>query len=509
MKGLLIVHEEIDSQPLSERLLELKDAILFRVQTWFFTRHLELLLQGAPALILAVGLLLLAAHVRRAPSSTLITRYVVAVEQALENEDVSSAKVYVRKLVLMDEPGPQTQYALARLAESEGDTSRANRLMNDLAPYPSVGYPAAHFWMGKHLQQADSGENAGDTMWRDQAIHHFEQSLRTAEFRDRAQEKLAELYLETNDTAQAVRYLEESAPRRPEFYLLLAEVYSQRQDNVRLLRALRHARQYFQSRVDRDPADAEARVSLAQVHRLDGNLAEAETLLQEGLVAADAPPLRNALAELYLVKAGQQGISDSRHLAQSLDLLTKALEVAPDHPKVVDRLAMFLRYSGASSDQMRDRLRDLLATGQSPATMHLLVGSSLVADGRWNDARRHLVQAYRLNSRLPSLLNQLAWALASGEDTELDRALRLAEIAVRISGGEPEMRATRGRILAGLERWQEALTDLEAVLLIGVEQAELHATLAQVYLALGDHEMAKRHEALAARRARQSTPRTP
>lgn len=503
------MHEEFESQPVSERLLEWKHAFLFRIQTWFFTRHLELLVQGAPALILAVGLVLLGAHTRRAPSTALITRYVIAVEQALENEDPSSARVYVRKLVLLDEPGPQTQYALARLAESEGDTPRAMRLMHDLAPYPSVGYPAAHFWMGKYVQETMRGESSDDLVWRDQAVHHFEQALRTAELRDRAQEKLAELYLEANDTPQAVRYLEESAARRPEFYLLLAEVYSQRQDNVRLLRVLRHARQYYQSRVERDPGDVEARISLARVHRLDGDPAEAETVLQEGLMVADDPRLRNALAESYLAQVDQRQINDSRHLAQNLDLLTKALKFAPDHPNVVDRLAMYLRYSGVSGDQMRDRFKDLLATGQSPATMHLLVGSSLVADGRWNEARHYLSQAYRLDSRLPSLLNQLAWALANGEDADPDRALRLAEIAVRSSRGEPEMRATRGRILAALERWQEALTDLEAVLVTGVEQAELHATLAQVYLALGDQEMAKRHEALAARRAGPSTPRTP
>ncbi len=503
------MHEEFESVTLAERLLEWKHAILFRIQTWFFTRHLELLVQGAPALILAVSLMLLAVHSRRAPSSDLITRYVIEVERALENDDLSSAKVYVRKLVLMDEPGPQTQFALARLAESEGDTSRALRLMHDLAPYPSVGYPRAHFWMGKHLQHASSGEHSEDVDWRDQAIHHFEQALRAAELRDGAQEKLAELYLESNDTAQAVRYLEESAPRRPEFYLPLAEFYSRRQDDVRLLRVLRHARQHVQARVERDPEDAKARVSLARVHQLDGNLAEAERTLREGLALADDPRVRDALAEFYLYQVDQREISDVRHLPRRLDLLTKALTVAPDHPKVVDRLAMYLRYSGMSGDQMRERLRDLLATGQSPATMHLLVGSSLAADERWVDARRHLEQAYRLNSRLPSLLNQLAWALASGEGDERDRALRLAEIAVRMSGGQPEMRATRGRILAALERWQEALTDLEAVLLSGVEQAEVHATLARVYLALGDHEMAERHEALAARRTRKSNPRAP
>jgi uncharacterized protein HemY len=134
--------------------------------------------------------------------------------------------------------------------------------------------------------------------------------------------------------------------------------------------------------------------------------------------------------------------------------------------------------------------------------MHLLVGSSAVAEGQWDVARRHLEQAYRLNSRLPALLNQLAWALACGEPPELERALRLAETAVELSPHEPELLATRGRVLARLERWQEALTDLEAVLTTGSEQGELHATLAEVYTALGDAEMAKRHQALAARRGK-------
>ena len=102
-------------------------------------------------------------------------------------------------------------------------------------------------------------------------------------------------------------------------------------------------------------------------------------------------------------------------------------------------------------------------------------------------------------SRLPALLNHLAWALTQGETPDLERALRLADEAVKLAADQPEMRATRGRILARLQRWQEALTDLEAVLASSDEQAELHAVLAEVYTALGDTEMAERHQGLAPR----------
>jgi tetratricopeptide (TPR) repeat protein len=500
VKRNVLMNDEDQRLPWSMRFFRTIDLIVFHVQAWFFTRRFGLLLQGVPSLLLAAGLVVLAAEHRRGPDRRLITRYDQAVDLALRSNDPVSAKVYVRKLILLDEPGPQTRYALARLAEYEGDTERAARIMQDLAPYPGSGYPAAHFWMGMKLLESQPADEA--VAARDRAIHHFEQSLRTPDARDQAHERLAELYLARNDSTRAVRHLEEVVFARPEFNLPLAEIYARGQDKVRLQRALRQAREYFQSRVLANPEDVKARISWAKVSILDRELDEAKRILEEGLAASDDVLLRQALADTYLAMVDQRGISDERLLPQLLDLLTEALRVAPDHPEVVNRLAMFLRYSGTPGDLMRERLMDRLATGQTPATMHLLVGSLYVAEARWDDAQRHLEQAYRLDSRLPALLNQLAWALASGKSPDLERALRLAEAAVELSPDEPAVRATRGRILARLQQWQEALTDLEAVLKSGVEQSEIHATLGEVYTALGDAGMAKRHQALAERHAK-------
>ena len=144
-----------------ERLWWTSDLIAFHVHTWIFTRRLGLLAQGLPALLLAVGFLVLWIGQGDGPDRDLISRYDLAVERALASDDLVSAKVYVRKLVLLDEPGPRTRYALARLAEHEGDLPRASRLMSDLAPYPGSGYPAAHFWVAQRLLDQQSSRFAG------------------------------------------------------------------------------------------------------------------------------------------------------------------------------------------------------------------------------------------------------------------------------------------------------------------------------------------------------------
>jgi uncharacterized protein HemY len=64
-------------------------------------------------------------------------------------------------------------------------------------------------------------------------------------------------------------------------------------------------------------------------------------------------------------------------------------------------------------------------------------------------------------------------------------------------------RGTRGRILARMKRWQEALTDMEAALPAEGESSQLHQDLAETYSALAIPDLATQHrlraEAIAAR----------
>jgi tetratricopeptide (TPR) repeat protein len=481
-----------------ERLLRAVDLAMLRGQAWLFTRRLELLAQGLPALLLAAAFAW--AWYRGGLSRSLISRYDLLVEQTLAANDVASAKVYVRKLVLLDEPGQRTRYALARLAEHEGDLPRAQRLMSDLAPYPGSGFPAAHFWIAQRLRTGSARPPQATDQAAEELIHHLEQSLVSPENRQQAYEWLGELYEARGDLQQAVKCLEEAAPQQPELYLRLAELLLARKDESGAQRAANQALHHFQRRVAADPKDVAARIAWARVCILDAKFDEAERILQEGLAIADSEVLRQTLADLYLRQADRIEASALGALGRRLELLAKALRVLPDCPDAVERLAMFLRYSGPPTEEIRVQLRELLAEGQQPATAHLLLGAAAAAAGQWDEARVHLEQAYRLDSRLPALLNHLAWSLTQGEQPDLERACRLIEEAVRLAPGEPELRGTRGRILARLQRWQEALTDLEAALAGSSEPQELHATLAEVYTALGDPDMAERHRTRAERK---------
>jgi len=478
-----------------QRFVRAADLTMIRGQAWLFTRPLVLLVQGLPALLLAVALVW--AWHSGGPSQQLVSRYDLAVERVLASDDVASAKVYVRKLVLLDEPGQRTRYAVARLADHEGDVGRAERLMSDLAPYPGSGFPAAHFWLAQRLRHLPTvAAPAAET--RDPVlIHHLEQSLASPDNRQQAYEWLAELYRRRGDSQRAARCLEEAAAERPELYLQLAEVLLERHDEADAQRAAQQAFNHFQKRVAADPRDVAARIAWARVCKLEKKYDEAEKILLDGVASGGGASLQRELAELYLLQAEQADASALGAEGRRMELLSKALRASPDHPAVVDRLAMYLRYFGPASEASRVQLRELLAEGQQPATVHLLVGATAAADGRWPEARVHLEQAYRLDSRLPALLNHLAWALTQGEAPDCERAFRLADEAVKLAPEQLPMRATRGRILARLQRWQEALTDLEAALPGSSEQAELHAVLAEVYAALGDRDMAQQHRARA------------
>jgi predicted Zn-dependent protease len=94
---------------------------------------------------------------------------------------------------------------------------------------------------------------------------------------------------------------------------------------------------------------------------------------------------------------------------------------------------------------------------------------------------------------MPAFVNNLAWVLANGKDADLPRALKTIDPAVERWPGDPHLRATRGEILVKLERWKEALPDLEAAVKSDSGNAALHRFLAETYEHLDAPAMAVEH----------------
>jgi predicted Zn-dependent protease len=92
------------------------------------------------------------------------------------------------------------------------------------------------------------------------------------------------------------------------------------------------------------------------------------------------------------------------------------------------------------------------------------------------------------------LLNNLAWVLMQDEDPDLERALKVADSALAMAPDRAEIRETRGQILLGLERWKEAVAELELALQELGGRPRLHRGLAEGYRRLGETELAEEHQ---------------
>jgi Flp pilus assembly protein TadD len=97
--------------------------------------------------------------------------------------------------------------------------------------------------------------------------------------------------------------------------------------------------------------------------------------------------------------------------------------------------------------------------------------------------------------RVPAL-NDLAWLLAHHEPIDLERALALVDKAIEIEPRNVHFRDTRGHVLAKLNRWQDAVVELEQAVNGLPGNRGTHAVLAQTYDNLGNKELADAHRSL-------------
>ena len=89
------------------------------------------------------------------------------------------------------------------------------------------------------------------------------------------------------------------------------------------------------------------------------------------------------------------------------------------------------------------------------------------------------------------VLNNLAIALVRDNKDNAERALEIANSALEILNDHRDVLSTRAEVLIALERWDEALRDLEVSLSKGANSLTFRLLLSQVYEALGEATLAE------------------
>jgi tetratricopeptide (TPR) repeat protein len=365
--------------------------------------------------------------------------------------------------------------------------------MDRLAPADQQGYGPAHLWQARRLVSAGLARPQARTTAEAHLVHALDGAL---DDRDAAQALLGEVYLAGEQLDQARECFARAVRTKPYAHLRLAQLSAQAGDRDRARGEAQLAIAYFQVRAEADPQDREARAFWADARKFLEDFPGAVAILEKGREVTHDDLYRVALVRVYLAWADFLG-RDAKTAGERLRVLRKGLECDPANLALLNRLLDATRADGPEAGRARAVLQELLARPEAAARVHFALGVDAYRNGKQAAARTHWEEAHRLVPEDPGVANNLACLLAEADVPDLPRALELADQALRRAPNDANFRDTRGRILVGLGRWQEALADLEAGLADAPDNPGLHRALADAYGHLGDPAMAAEHQRLA------------
>ena len=250
------------------------------------------------------------------------------------------------------------------------------------------------------------------------------------------------------------------------------------------------AADYFKRRVKTSPLSSNVRTRFAELFLLHDQFKDAIKILEAGIQSSNNSQLERSILNVYQ-QWHRHLIKQDRPATERLKILQRLLELSPTSEFALSQVSLL---SGESDSALSEQaLKTALANGNAPATVHLILGSSAIQKKQLDKAAFHLEQAYRMNPKLPSLQNNLAWVLMNQASPDYERALRLANDAVNGDGNNAEYRETRGQVFVKLKRWKDGLADLEFALQQLGSRPEIHRALAVAYEELGDRELSNVH----------------
>jgi tetratricopeptide (TPR) repeat protein len=468
------------------------------VWRWYWTRPKSAFWWGMPAVVVGCGMIGLVAFARQTRPAELITTYNEKAFAAFRAEDFEAADLYFQKLLHLNSSNKDTLYGLALSADRQENTARAVELMQRLAPSDGNGDERAHFWLAKHLAQQD--KKTLDVQGVALLEHHLLQTVSESPNHVEANRMLTSLYASRKQFDKAASYLGKVADKDPAALLTLARLQVMADHKAVATRTAEGARDHFEEKSTAEPANPVYRLQWAEAELFLVNFQRAAEIALIGLQQANADnhtQWKNALTTIFLTWYDATTKSEADNLSKRLELLQQALGFGPTNPQVLSRLAEFAVQDNEQSTVAMTELKQILAAGRAPGIVHFILGTAALGSDEEQQGLHHLELAFAQLPQMPAAANNLAWALANGAEPNLDSAAQLINAAIKLSPQHPEIRETRGQILAKQGKTKEAIVDLEFVLRSQPQRTSIHTTLATLYDELGDAELADRHREMA------------
>ncbi|NNJ26274.1 tetratricopeptide repeat protein [Alienimonas chondri] len=470
---------------------------------------------GAAILLVAFGFV---GHHRRAG---LAGTYEAAARAASVEGDAEAAVLFRRRLGELGRNREADRLNLAAALSAAGrDQEAFDLLAGLLGGVDDPGYAPAHLLLADRLlaepdvEAPDSSSDvAGDSppkeaegtaanrmARRGRALQHLSAALRAAPNEDGVKARAAALLIRAGEPAAAAPLLEVLAEDRPEVWPELLRLYVGLGRSGDAARAAEGATPVLRGELNRNPLDFESRARLTDALIRRGRFDEAVSTLAASRSLHPEKNVDRLLAAMYVGEYDRAVAARDRRLGRRLKLLERALEFDARFGPALVRLANFdstaatqfaANAAAPTVEEARDLLKRLLATGEAPAGVHFALGLNALRAEDAETATFHFERAHQLDPNLAQAANNLAFLLSQQDEPDLKRALALADAAVAAAPNYPQVRHTRGAILAALDRPDDALLEYEKAMELGLNRdAKVRAEVAELYERLGRADLA-------------------
>ena len=477
------------SKNVSRWTLRLVIWILARFKLWWSNRKFRCLLRGTPSLAMGgLATFVLLAHLA-ADKTDAVQHYRARARAALDKRDFRTAKLCYERLAQFEVEDHLSLFNLAYAANEIGDMEQTATILGRIAPDSEPVYAKAHFWRAERILAA----HFRGTRRLARVELHLNHVLKLDPDHIQAHLGLARLYKTGRNFQAAIQHYLPICGDVPQIYLELAKCYALDGQSERATFYGEQAERYFARESAMNRSSIRLKMRWAECVMFLDRYPESIRILNQTLLMSDTKQVRRAIAMVYVNWSDSLDLEDIVDVAQKYTYLEKGLRVYPQEPLIFDRLMRILQ--SEDGGPAKKQLVQLLTRGHSQALVHLLLGTLAGIDGDSEQAVFHLQRAHEIEPNTPVVMNNLAWYISQAETGDLDSALKLSNLVVKRWPNIVAFRDTRGRILAGLKRWREALVDLEYAL-NGLEHSPgLHKTLASVYQNLGNQTLADSHTA--------------
>lgn len=472
------------------------------------TRSYLHLLQGAPAVIVAIAVIAVAGVVLGRESS-LRDAYRRSAASAYQADRPEEAQIYYERLFRLDGGSAETRLFLGLTLEKLGRKAEAEGLILGVAEGDAGGDPRANRWAAARIL-SDPNQLA-DRAQLHAAYKHLTKAEEALPQDVSVKLDLVKYHLALGETAKAVPKLAAAASADPGLHYDLARLYVATGQADAARRSMERAEKYYRRQLERTPDDRRSRLLLATCVANLGRFEDAVKILSEGLAVDPGGPYGPAIAKIYLSAYDRHASQAQPDYRAMITALREALRFDAKSADAAVRLATFgERNSGQLNtvppnidrgieQAARELLQGLLASGDQPPAVHMALGLKAWRGNDLSKAQWHFERAYELDPTLSGVANNLAWVMSHQPNADLKRALEIIDPVITQFPEVSHFRDTRGEIYLRMERWDEALHDLESALPELKHDPRIHDSLAAVYDGLDQPDMAARHRQEAAK----------